>query len=64
MLARPASDDTSPVQLCRLSVCTTGVREPQEVGSHWRDKGVADSAENRYSNGYVCVIGAPVAQPG
>jgi hypothetical protein len=53
MLVRLASDDTSPVQLCRLSVCTTGVWEPQEVGSYWRDKEVADSAENRYSNGYL-----------
>jgi hypothetical protein len=53
MLASRASDNTSPVQLCRLSVCNTGVREPQEVGSYWRDKGVADSAENRYSNVYL-----------
>ena len=50
MLTSLASDDTSPVQLCCLSVCNTGIWEPQEVGSYWSDKGVADSAGNRYSN--------------
>jgi hypothetical protein len=53
MLASLASDDTSPVQLCCLSVCNTSVREPQEVGSYWSDKRVADSAGNRYSNVYL-----------
>ena len=52
MRASLASDDMFPVQLCCLSVCNTGVREPQEVRSYWSDKEVADSAENRYSN--VC----------
>ena len=50
MLTSLAADDTSPVQLCCLSVCNTGVREPQEGRSHWSDKGVANSAGNRYSN--------------
>jgi len=50
MLASLASDDMSPVQLCCLSVCNTGIWESQEVGSYWSDKGVADSAGNRYSN--------------
>jgi|KBSSwiStaDraftv2_1062776.scaffolds.fasta_scaffold204593_3 hypothetical protein len=50
MLVSLASDDISPVQLCGLSVCNTGVQELQEVRLHWSDKGVADSAENRYSN--------------
>jgi hypothetical protein len=50
MLVSLASDDMSPVQLCCLSVCNTGVREPQEVRSYWSDKRVADSAGNRYSN--------------
>jgi hypothetical protein len=53
MLASLASDDTSPVQLCYLSVCNTSIREPQEASSYWRDKGVADSAGNRYSNVYA-----------
>ncbi len=35
MLTSLASDDMSPVQLCCLSVCNTGVREPQEVRSYW-----------------------------
>jgi hypothetical protein len=47
-----------------LSVCNTGVWEPQEVRSYWRDKWVADPAGNRYSNVHLSVIGAPVAQPG
>jgi hypothetical protein len=50
MLVSLASDAMSPVQFCCLSVCNTGVRELQEVGSYWTDKGVADSAGNRYSN--------------
>ena len=50
MLVSLASDDMSPVQLCCLSVCNTGVREPQEVRSYWSDKRVADSAGNRYGN--------------
>ena len=53
MLASLASDDMSPVQLCCLSVCNTGVRESQEVRSYWSDKGVADCAGNRYSNVYL-----------
>ena len=53
MLANPASHDMSPIQLCCLSVCNTGVREPQEVRSYQSDKGVADSAGNRYSNVYL-----------
>jgi hypothetical protein len=53
MLARLALDDTSPLQLCCLSVCNTGVRESQEASSYWSDKGVADSAGNRYSNVYA-----------
>ena len=53
MLASLASDAMSPVQLCCLSVCNTSIREPQEVRSSWSDKGVADSAGNRYSN--VCL---------
>ena len=59
-----ALDEISPVQPWVLSVCNTGGREPQEVRSYWNDKGVADSAGNRYSNVYSCIIGAPVAQPG
>ena len=31
MLTNPAPDVCSPVQPCCLSVCNTGVREPQEV---------------------------------
>lgn len=50
MFASLVSEDTSPIQFCYLSVCNTGIREPQEVGSYWSDKGVADSAGNRYSN--------------
>jgi len=53
MLASLASDDMSPIQLCGLSVCNTGVWKPQEVRSYWSDKWVADSAGNRYSN--VCL---------
>ena len=58
MLASLASDDMSPVQLCCLSVCNTGVREPQEVHSYWSDKGVADSVGNRYST-YACESSVP-----
>ena len=53
MLVSLASDAISPVQFCCLSVCNTGVREPQEVRSYRSDKGVADSAGNRYSNVYL-----------
>jgi hypothetical protein len=53
MLASLASDDRSPLQLCCLSVCNTGIREPQEVRAYWSDKEVADSAGNRYSNVYL-----------
>ncbi len=53
MLTNPASDDMAPIQLYCLSVCNTGVREPQEVRAYRRDKGVADSAGNRYSNVYL-----------
>jgi hypothetical protein len=58
MRASLASDDMSPIQLCCLSVCNTGVREPQEVRSYWSDKEVADSTENRYSN-VRCELSVP-----
>ena len=53
MLTNPASDAMTPRQLYCLSVCNTGVWEPQEVRAYRRDKGVADSAGNRYSNMYL-----------
>jgi hypothetical protein len=40
MLVSLTSDDMSPVQLCCLSVCNTGVREPQEVRSLGGTKGL------------------------
>ena len=50
MLASLAVDALPPAQLRDLAVCNIDARELQEVRSYWSDKGVADSAGNRYSN--------------